>query len=487
MTARTLLLLAVCVFLFPVIAPAAEVEPQVILGDDFQFVDVDADGETVVVISRVASGSMALEFYTRDAEGIWSVQQTLAPVEGGSFNRLQLEGDVLVAGRDTEVFVFERNAASGLWRQVATLTPTNVEEGGAIVSIATDGARIAIAEAYAVEEISGPDGVVHYFVRDMATLAWERLATFEVGRRPVSTDISGQRVVVADERGLVQTLEYNGTELLNEFLYAGVTDSGSAIQVRLEGDVMAAASPGDSLPNYPPWQIGQVYVFEVEGDSRIWGDVARFTSMRPEHASRFGSDMEMNDGIIAAVEGSEGDSRASLMRKNEAGTWVRFATPDCGCGTANNASAVVSVSANALALVSSYYSNRLLIYDMTALMSTPADDEPGNTDDGGDDEPQDDGGNGGDNTGDDSGGALGDGDGGDAGSDVGEDAGGDTGSDTGGDGDGDGDGNSGGDAGGGETGGTAGSETVPSDDGGGGAFAWLLVLALLLARVRRAR
>jgi len=456
-------------------------EPVVLEGETGFGTGVAIDGARIAV----GGGENFVTIYTRDENG-WHVESHIDAAEGPAVEEMRrfgytlgMHGNTIVAASTHEtvgsvynagaVYVFERGSEERSWRQTARLVaPEPHHEGRFGLSVDVDDGRIAVVGRARDEYRDWPLSTF-LFEHDEATLSWKHAATFNRGRAQ-SVDVEGDRLVIGTREGFVFTYDYDGTQWRQAPLPPRPTTR--SVKVQQEGDVLAVAAQHDIIQDVP-FAPGRLYVYE-SSDNGIWSHVADFHSPDPRHDSVFGVDFDMNDGIIGVVEGSNGTGLISLIRKNEDGEWVRFATPPGGM--------FVAVSAHAVASASPMEDGEggVMIYDTSELVSSDGsddeDDNAGDDEDEGDDEGDDEGESNGTANG-----GTGEGNDGNSNNDSNSDSNDeDDASDDGNENDASGDEDAG-------VAGNAGSETGPesADGSGGGAFGGSAALMLVLAGLCR--
>lgn len=232
-------------------------------GDRYGFA-VSIDGSTAVVASRtatvdgVANAGEAFVF-VRDAAGQWSQQARLrpiTPVANQLFGTtLTLEGDRVAVsalgetdpGRDKGVtYVFDRDASTGTWGQVARLT-TSAGVGSSSNTLAIDDGRVLVGSS----RLPASSAASEVFVFERVAGTWTETATLDPSPLyPSSSDAGeGFGLSVGAEDGVVGVSAYfeNGAPNVIDrgAVYVFEWDGDSyEVRARLEPPAVANARTG---------------------------------------------------------------------------------------------------------------------------------------------------------------------------------------------------------------------------------------------------
>ena len=310
--------------------------------DEFGY-SVALDGDIAVVgAPGDNSGQGAAYAFTRDANGRWSKEATLA-VSGGAAgdefgHSVAVDGNTVVVGayrhhfdagggpvKDSGVaYVFTRDA-DGVWSQAATLVPSDRDESDEFgISVAIDVDTIVIG-AYERDPGTGP-GAAYVFSRTSTTDPITNETTY----------VWGEPESVAAHR--IETAKLTATD--------GANGDGFGISVAVDGDTVLVGAHRYHVPTITDSvaDSGGVYVFNKTGDSWSTGtETALLTAGDAAESDEFGISVAIDDDsvVIGAHQhdaNGEADAGAAYVfsRDSRSGWWseaARLVAPD---GSAND-------------------------------------------------------------------------------------------------------------------------------------------------------
>ncbi len=287
---------SLCVALLLILGAVATVQAQPIGFDKADLLDAAVQGkgfgEAVAISGNVAvigeGGSVVVPgqvyVYERDAStGLWTqaeVLQAAQPLRGDGFGQaVALRGDLLVVGAHTvdnlagAVHVFQRDASTGSWTEEARLQPDDTGAGQNFgEAVATDGETIVVGAA------QHGTGAAYLFRRDENTGAWTQQARLVgSGAAPGelhgwTVDVQGDEVFVgaqlSQRTGAVYVFRRTpgGTWVERQRLVPSGTnpDDRFGFALDAEGEVLVVGAP--SHRNFE----GGVYIYRRDPATGDW-------------------------------------------------------------------------------------------------------------------------------------------------------------------------------------------------------------------------
>jgi hypothetical protein len=334
-------------------------QPDTTMGNFFGVaVSIDGDRALIGATGEDVCGenSGAAYIYERDpGTDEWHQVTRLQPRDctpGYFFGRtLALSGDRAVVAafrpffstaQSNAAYVFERDPASGTWKQTARLTAASgFEEGAFAASVSLDGGRALITTSGDRSE-GRYGGAAYIFEHDPGTGRWKQAARLTGSGRVhhgifgTSGDLDGDRAVVsastyfAEQPGSVYVFEREGGTWKEKAHIRGVDDF--FISVALDGDrVLVGESKGGRNAS------GLATLYERDADGR-WAEAAALYPRVPYKLGAFGSAVALQ-GDRALVVGY--DEQLSLefnidrvvylfVRDPELGAWKQRRVFDIG-------------------------------------------------------------------------------------------------------------------------------------------------------------
>jgi hypothetical protein len=271
--------------------------------DAFAF-DVDIDGDTVIVGSRLhdpGTGSMtgAAYVYVRSG-GVWTEEDKLLAVGGladDNFGHsVAISGDTAVVGawgHDANgggagaAYVFTRSGSS--WSQDAILLPGTVVAGDSFGwDVAIDGDSIVVS-AHNQTDLFASQGAVYVFVPDLLLGGWMQQA----------------RLTAMD---------------------AGLGGDALGVSVAIDGDTLVAGAPRH---DHAGADAGAAYVFVRDPLLGTWTEEAEVSALDATLDDLFGSDVAVSgDALIVGVLPHDhlgADSGAAYIFRRDMAMWTQEA------------------------------------------------------------------------------------------------------------------------------------------------------------------
>lgn len=243
-------------------------------------------------------------------------------------------------------YVFEKDSASGTWQKAARLTPSDCEAGaffGRTLALSGDRALIGASKEFFADE---RPNVAYVFERDAASGIWRETARLSIDPRnadgtfAASVSLDGDRALVTARAdlpagggaastggGAAFVFEYDartGRWMRTSRLVPHAADPDRAFggAGALDGDrAVVTASP------YAAEHAGAVYVFERragEGGNGRWMQVARL-----EGIDDFSIPVALDGDRLLVGESRAGDDHqgaATFFERRPGGGWARTAT-----------------------------------------------------------------------------------------------------------------------------------------------------------------
>lgn len=281
--------IAVLVFLlFPVLAPAQLIQPDVILPDpnftSYFGTGLALSGDTLAV-GAPSDGAVWIHERNRGGKDHWGLVGAVNNhfYLDGTGEDVALSGDFLVAGKPAQLSypsdkgaarIFERNrGGADFWGIVLTLTPSDPADARLFgTSVAISGDTVAVGSV----GNASVAGSVYIFERNRGG---------------------------ADHWGEVRKVTLPGI-------------AGSAVSVALRGDTLLVGASEDDGRGV---DAGAVYVFgRNQGGAEQWGQVQKLTASNAAAGHRFGTSVEISgDTMVVGAPGA----RAAYVFEGGQGAW----------------------------------------------------------------------------------------------------------------------------------------------------------------------
>ena len=230
-------------------------------------------------------------------------------------------------------YVFERDSTEGTWSQVARLTPRDCAIGdffGRSLSISGNRAVIAASGSF---PSSNASNAAYIFERDAVTGEWEEVAKIsrrsdrEEGSFAASVSLDGDRLLIATSGDPIRH-EYNGAAYIYErntqgqwIQKARLTGSGSIAHGVFGG---SGALDGDyavvTASMYYKEKPGSLYIFERDPASGQWLEAKRIGGIDDIFIS-----VALDGRYILAGESLDGSKKsgiATLYERGDDGSWA---------------------------------------------------------------------------------------------------------------------------------------------------------------------
>lgn len=233
------------------------------------------------------------------------------------------------------VYVFERDASAGTWRQAARLTPSQCQEGaffGQSLDLSGNRAIISAASDFFAERKSN---AAYIFERD-STGQWTETArltakeTYPEGSFAADVAIDGNRALVTTSGspegkygGAAYLFEYDRaaqqwTQVTRLTAQAGVTHGVLGGACALDGDRFVVAAS-----TYFAKEPGSAYIFERDSTG-TWHEAARIGSINDFFIS---VTLDGDRALIGEARAGDDESgEATIYRREDSGRWIREAT-----------------------------------------------------------------------------------------------------------------------------------------------------------------
>ncbi|HPF41089.1 MAG TPA: hypothetical protein PK093_20820 [Phycisphaerae bacterium] len=328
---------------------------------------VAVDGDTAIVGVRRAgdaaeSGGAAYVY--RRLNGAWQRIQVLSAGDATSVDQfgtsVDIRGDTIVVGAPTPIGVGRAHIfreIGGVWREVATLTPSDGVTGDLFGYSVALGTHVAFVGALRKDGIDVNNGAVYVF--DEVEGQWQAGVRL-IDPEPHYEHFFGNAVAVDGDTALVgcrydptahttpvgEVLVFEksgGAWSFSQKLqrsFGGRTSDGFGNAIAIDGDTIVAASVSERVDGCtgPPCIVGAAYIFRKSGAT--WNEQARLLMPDPYFAGfpsgeRFGVSVALNGDTIAvgadaAIEYPSRTGAAFLFRELN-GEWVniqRLAIPE---------------------------------------------------------------------------------------------------------------------------------------------------------------
>ncbi len=304
------------------------------------------DGNTLLIGATVQDANKgAVYVFEKNADGNWVETSKLVPEaikEGDNYGRvLEISGDFAYSatvGRDEgkgAVFAFHRNA-DGKWMEKGMLLPEDLENGDYFgLSIAAYGDRVIIgAPAYQRQDYAGSAYIFKY---DAGSGEFKQEAKLE------NTDLGGRSgygsaAILFEDFAMVGAPgvdQFKGKVFI--YAYDESAESWSEQQQLSAFDAANRANYGNTLAMvgnslwigapFASQGTGAIYVHDFDFEAMDWMGVSKLRASSPGGNSQFGNSFAV-DGDLAVIGSSgadNGEGRADIFVKNEAGNWVETA------------------------------------------------------------------------------------------------------------------------------------------------------------------
>jgi hypothetical protein len=321
---------------------------------------VAMDGNFAIVGTPIENGKKGAAYiFERDpTTGVWSEVQKLTAATtyefwGGNLGKsVAIAGDMAVLGAPSDattatgagaVFVFKRDAVSGVWSEAAKLLASDgqfKDYFGQKVGISGNTILVGAPSADAPGASSGK----LYVFRDDGLGNWSEtqqlLSHGGINNHKYGTSIAmqGNRAMVSAKRGMgslglvgsVHVLELNTTtdmwEEVAEFSHTTGVGSTSSVGevVAFDGDIAVMSAPALDPVGL---DSGGAYVFERQPDG-TWLDKGLITAADGVKFDRFGDSLAVSGGLIAVgaqlhdeVKGKDFGA-VYFYKKDSLGNWV---------------------------------------------------------------------------------------------------------------------------------------------------------------------
>jgi len=324
--------------------------------DSFGY-SVAVDGDTAVIGAYgdddLGTDSGAAYVFTRDAAGVWSLQQKLTASDGASDNRfgwaVAVHGDIAVIGNESwdffdpppgAAYVFTRDSA-GVWSEQQKLTAYDGVGGDYFgESVAVSGSTIVVG-AYGDDDVGTDSGSVYVFTSDSGgTWSLQQKLTANYGTSDDwfgrSLDVDGDTTVVA-----AWGYDYNGTIVESGVVYVFTRDSGGVWteqqeltprenvdydwygrSVAVSGDSVAIGAYGDDQIDL---NTGATYVF-VRDSAGVWSEQQKLLASDAASGDNFGFSVAMDgDNLVVGAYGDDANGTdagsAYVFTRDTTGIW----------------------------------------------------------------------------------------------------------------------------------------------------------------------
>ncbi len=291
------------------------------------------EGSTTTFTAQVADPGMAdthtYQWELRDGLVSRTIQPSGSPPSEGFGNSVSISGNLMIIGayladphgtNSGAAYIFER-ASSGLWQQIAQLSPADGAANDWFgFSVAVSG-NVAVIGAVFDDTTAGNDaGSAYVFERNAGNPSqWNQLA----------------RLVASD---------------------AG-TDDNFGYSVAVSGDtVIVGAWQEDGAANAVP-DAGAAYIFQRNvGGANAWGQVAKLAAATPVSGDRFGAAVALDGNVAVAGAPFANDvgadsGAAYVFERNQGGAnqWGRLKklVPVADAGESNAAGDNFGISVSA--------------------------------------------------------------------------------------------------------------------------------------------
>ncbi|KAA3637150.1 MAG: hypothetical protein DWP92_08385, partial [Armatimonadetes bacterium] len=287
---------------------------------------VAVDGDIIVIGAAydddLGTSSGSAYVFERDGFGVWAFSQKLTAATGAPSDffgeDVDIQNNTLVVGAEQHgkgaVFVFERSP-SGPWQEVATLEPTDPQNGGDFgQTVEIDGGVLAVGRSGFANKM----GAVHVFERD-PTGSWVGVARLQASDGQ-ARDLLGDAIAVSNDVVVAGAWEANsgsgsayvfrrdpstGTWQEEQKLVApGPPDWDQfGVSVDVDGDLILVGAISEESTEA---DTGAAYVFAYDSALQSWSQEAKLIAEDTRAGSEFGSAVAL-DGGRALVGAAPGD------------------------------------------------------------------------------------------------------------------------------------------------------------------------------------
>ena len=229
----------------------------------------------------------------------------------GFGNSVSISGDRAIVGHyyaAEAAYIFERDATTGTWQEVAKLTASDATAGDNFGEMVAISGNYAIIGAVGSNSAAGDDsGAAYIFERDASTGAWQEVIKLTASDETYQ-GYFGRSVAISGNYAIVNgQLETSGTYIFERNTATGVWSEVS----KLPGSVTVSINGDRAIigrANFYRYD-GGTYIFERDASTGTWQQVVRLTASAPACGScfdKFGASVSI-DGDYAIVGAPEDD------------------------------------------------------------------------------------------------------------------------------------------------------------------------------------
>ena len=251
---------------------------------------------------------------------------------------VSISGDHAIVGTFSlnnagSAYLFERESVNGTWSQVAKLTPSNTEGEdyfGSSVSLSGDR---AIVGAKGDDDFGKGSGSAYIFERDIGTGMWLQVAKVTPSDAAAEKEFGSSVALFGNQAiiGAPNTIA-SGELSGSAYIFERSTSSGTWSQVAkltpMDPDAsnifgVSVAISGDRAIVGSPFFSESAYIFERDAGSGTWSQVAKISAPDAEGAFYFGSSVALSGDY--AIISPFLDLAYIFVRKDGTDEWAQIA------------------------------------------------------------------------------------------------------------------------------------------------------------------